>query len=188
DLDKAFVAFNQVIGLNSDDRPLLTDTVEYKPLEIKSLDYEVASVLENSPTVWLAEQNVNMQEYLKDMAFYTGSYRPYEIRQKEMEQVQLDVASTKKATEQATRSSYYAIKSLEDSYPGALQNVKVAEENLRITKTKFDIGMATVADVASMEKALADAQYTVFQMTVNHEYMKLAFHKPWAASGGAVSE
>ncbi len=182
DLDKAFIAFNQVVGLRPEDRPILTDTVEYKPINIESLDYEVARVLGNSPTVWLAEQNVKMQKYTEEKGIYSGVYRNAETRKLEMDQVLVNAASTKEAAEQSTRSSYYAIKSVEDNYPAALDRVKVAEDNLRITKIKFDIGMSTATDVATDEKALADAKYSIFETNLNHEYMKLAFRKPWAAS------
>lgn len=198
DLDKAYVALNQAVGLWPEDRPVLTDTVEFEPLEVADLDYEVTKVLESAPAVWLAQERVTLQKYLEDMMFYTGEYRPYQARKIEVEQAELDAQSTREMFEQATRSLYYSVKSLEEAYAGAKEAVRVAEENLRVARLKLEVGMATAADVAAAEKELADAQAGAFELACQHAYMKLAFAKPWAylgvssapasgsASGGAV--
>jgi outer membrane protein len=86
DLDSSYIAFNQLVGLWPEDRPVLTDTVEFNNLEIASLDYEVTKVLEDCPTVWLAQERVTLQGYLEDMMFYTGEYRPYQARKIEVQQ------------------------------------------------------------------------------------------------------
>lgn len=180
DLDKAYVALNKLIGLWPEDRPVLTDEMKYTPLEVSNLDYEVTKVLESAPTVWLAQEKVTLQKYLEDMMFYTGEYRPYQARKIEVEQAELDAASTKKAFEQMTRSLYYGVKSLEEAYAGAQEGVRVAEENLRVAKVKLTVGMATPTDVTAAEKALAEARAASYDLACQHAYMKLAFAKPWA--------
>lgn len=112
--------------------------------------------------------------------FYTGEYKPYLARKIEVEQAELDAASTKKLFDQITRSLYYGAKSLEEAYAGAQEGLTVAEENLRVAKAKQKVGMATVADVAAAEKAVAEARSALLQLACQHAYMKLAFAKPWA--------
>ncbi|MEW6183328.1 MAG: TolC family protein [Bacillota bacterium] len=180
DLDKAYAALNTLVGLKPEDRPVLTDEITFTPLKVDNLDTEVAKVLENAPTVWLANENVTLQKYLEDMSFYTGEYRPYLARKIEVEQKELDAASTKKAYKQLTRSLYYGIKSLEEAYAGAQEGTRVAEENLRVAKVKLTVGMATPADVTAAEKALAEAKAASYDLACQHAYMKLAFAKPWA--------
>lgn len=180
ELESAYVAFNQVIGLCPEDRPVLTDTVEFNPLEIVNLDYEVVKVLESAPTVWLAQEKVTMQKYLEDMMFYTGEYRPYQVRKIEVEQAELDAVSAKKMLEQVTRSLYYAVKGLEEVYAGAQEGVRLAEENLRVTKVKFKVGLATSSEVVAAEAELAAARQNLFDLAAQHAYMKLAMEKPWA--------
>lgn len=181
-LDSAYNSLNQLLGMQANERYILTDMVEYQPLAVVNLDAEVSRVVDASPDIWNAEQMVTLQGFLEDMMFYTGEYRPYQARKIEVEQAELDAASAKKAVEQGTRSIYYTIRNMEEGYNGLLQAVKVAEENLRVTKLKFDLGMATAAEVASDEKKLADAHLAAFDMVYNHAYMKLAFQKPWAYS------
>lgn len=194
DLDDAYTALNQAIGLWPEDRPVLTDTVTFAPLEVADLDHEVAKVLESAPSVWLAQERVTLQKYLEDMMFYSGEYRPYQARKIEVEQAELDAASTRELFELITRSLFYGVKSLEEAYAGAQEGVRAAEENLRVARVKFDVGMATAADVAAAEKDLADARKAAFELACQHAYMKLAFAKPWAylsllrsGSGGSAS-
>jgi outer membrane protein TolC len=180
DLNNAYTTFNQVVGLGTEDRPILTDTVNYKPLEADNPDYQVAKVLSSSPEVWNKEQAISMKKILNNIDFYSGSVSSAEIGDIEVEQAELSAASMKKLTEQSTRALFYQIKSQEDTYNKTLENIKVLEENLRIAKIKFDLGMVTAADVATNEKALVDARTSLFELICSHEYNKLAFEKPWA--------
>lgn len=185
-LDSAYDSLNQLLGMPASERYILTDVVEYQPLAAINLDTEVSRVTEASPDIWNAQEMVTLQGYLEDMMFYTGEYRPYQARKIESEQAVLDAASAKKAVEQGTRSLYYTIRSMEEAYNGMLEGIKVAEENLRVSKLKFDVGMATIAEVTGEEKKLADARLAAFKMAHDHAYMKLAFQKPWAFNAGAL--
>ncbi len=186
DLTTAYVAFNQIVGLWPEDRPVLTTSLEFHPLEVSSLDYEVTKVLEKCPQVWLAEQGVTLKQYYQDIMFYSGimagtfSYKPYEARKIEVEQAELDAAGTKKLFDLITRQLYYNVKSLEEAYAGAQEGVRAAEEALRVARLKLEAGMAVPADVAEAEKALEEARARAGELAAQHSYLKLAFGKPWA--------
>ncbi|WP_243113641.1 TolC family protein [Desulfofundulus salinus] len=191
DLDNAYASFNRLVGLWPQDRPVLVDGVNFAPLEVPDVNVEVGRIVAESPTVWLANEKVTLQKYYEDMMFYTGEYRPYQVRKIEVEQAELEAASTRKMMEEITRSLYYNAKSLEESYQALQEGVKTAEENLRVTKVKYDVGMATRAEVAAAEAALAEAKQKALEIACQHAYLKLAFEKPWAyislavAGGGA---
>ena len=124
-----------------------------------------------------------MKTILEDLAYYTGDYTPYKIRQIDTKKAELDISTAKDATDTLTRSLYYAVRTLEEKYPAAEQAVKLAEENLRVAETKFQVGMAVRADVVAAQASLADARQGLMQLKVNHAYLKLALEKPWAYSG-----
>ena len=179
-LDKAYADFNQLIGLRPEDRPVLTDEIVFAPLEETNLNFIVATVIENSPTVWLAQQKVELQKTLENLMFYTGEYVTYKQRKTEVEQARLDAASAEDAVETLTRALYYSVRTLEENYPAAEQAVKVAEENLRVTELKYQVGMAIKADVVASEASLAQARQKLLDLKKNHAYLKLALTKPWA--------
>lgn len=180
DLGTAYADFNQLIGLSLEDRPVLTGELTFSPMEETNPDYAVTKALENSPTVWLAQEKVNLQKYLEDMIFYTGEYKPYQARTIEVEQAELDAVSARNATKMITRNLFYAVLNLEENYPAAEQAVQLAEENLRVAKLKQQVGMAVAADVAAAEASLAQARQGLLELKKNHAYLKLAVEKPWA--------
>lgn len=184
-LDSAYSDFNQLVRLAIGDRPVLTDNPDYEPLDITNLDYEVERVIEKSPTIWLAQETVTLKEWAASILYdSTGNYIPFNSRQITVQQAELDVANAKDIMSQVTRSLYYQIKSLEDGYASAHVALKMAQEKLRVEQSRFDAGMATKAEVEAAEVALEQARQAISDLTRQHAYLKLAFEKPWAASGG----
>jgi outer membrane protein TolC len=187
ELDQAYTKFNQLVGLWPEDRPVLVDSLEFHPVEINNLETEVNRALEKSPSVWLAEQGVELQKYVHDLMWATGQYRPYDAREAEKEQAELDAINAREATKLLVRDLYYTLKTLEESYKSAEQGVAVAEEALRVSKLMYEVGMATKADVISAESTLADAKLTLKNLAAAHSYTKLVFQKPWAPMYSTLS-
>ena len=185
ELDEAYVKLNQLLGLWPQDRPVPVDEIEFNPLEVDNLDTAITRVVNASPAVWLAQERATMQKYLQDLMFYTGEYRPYQARKIEVQQAQLDATDAKETMRVLTRTLYYNVLNLEETYLTMGETVKVAEESLRVTKLKFDLGMVTKADVAAAEATLADARQNELNLLRNHVYFKLAFQKPWAMNMGS---
>lgn len=187
ELAEAYIELNELLGFWPQDRPVLTDTVEFNPLEVDNLDTAVQRVVEASPSVWLAQERATMQKYLEDLMFYTGDYRPYQARKIEVQQAELDAASAKEMTRLLTRSLYYGVLNLEEAYRPLEKAVQIAEENLRIIRIKYELGMVTRADVAAAESALAEAEQSAMAILYQHAYLKLAFQKPWAMGSQSLS-
>lgn len=180
DLEMAYIAFNQLIGMWPEDRPILTEEIAFTPMEKTDLDNAVARAVSSSPSVWLANEKISLQKVQQELIFSTGEYLPYEARKIELEQAEIDSISAKEAVEILTRNLYYSIGTLEGNYPAAEQAVKLAEEDLRIAKIKLEVGMAVPSDVAAAETALVSAKQKLLELKINHAYLKLAFEKPWA--------
>ncbi|GFN21828.1 TolC family protein [Thermanaeromonas sp. C210] len=186
-LGDAYNALNQAIGLDAAARPELTDDVKFEPLQVDSLDSAVSRALEKAPTVWKARQNIDLKRWAADMMYFTGSYTPYDARQKELEQAELDYATVQELMAKATRTAYYQAKQVEEGYAAALEALKMAEEKLRVERAKYEVGMSTKADLVSAEVSVVQARQTLDQLVRNHAYLKLAFEKPWAMSAGSSS-
>ncbi len=180
ELDNAYLSFNQLIGAAITERPNLTDTLNYVPLSVDNLDNEVGRIVSGSPSVWLAQESVTLQSYYKDMIMYKGEYTPYDARKIEVEQAELNAASAKKIMEEITLSLYYNIKTLEETQAALQESIKASEENLRICKLKFELGMVTSADVTAAQATLSDLKQKYIKTITQHAYLKLAFVKPWA--------
>jgi outer membrane protein TolC len=180
DLTKAYISFNQKVGLKPEDKPVLSEPAVFEPLVIQNLEHEVSRVLETSPKVWLAKEMVRMQKILADMTMYTGAYTPYKARKISVEQAELDYMNAKDLFKEITRSLYYTVIDLEEGYKAAQEGLRLAEENLRVKKLRFEVGMTTKSEVTAAELDVANAQNNLNDLAYQHAYLKLAFEKPWA--------
>lgn len=182
-LEDAYNALNQVVGLDAAARPELTDDVKFEPLQVDGLDSAVSRVLEKAPNVWKARQNIDLKRWAADMMYFTGSYTPYEARQKELEQAELDYAAVRELMAKATRTAYYQAKQVEEGYAAALEALKMAQEKLRVERAKYEVGMGIKEDVVAAEVAVVQAKQALDELVRKHAYLKLGFEKPWAISG-----
>jgi len=137
--------------------------------------------------VWLAEQKVTLAKWAADLMYFTGQYTPYKARQIAVEQAELDATSAKETIRTVTRGLYLKALTVEESYRAAQETLRSAQENLRVAKAKYDVGLATRADVVAAEVKVAQSAQSVADLARQHAYLKLAFEKPWAASGGGSS-
>lgn len=184
-LDGAYSAFNKLIGISQNERPILSDNPVYDPLVVNDLESEAESIADNSPSVWLAQQQVTIQKWAADMASFTGQYEPYQARKIGENQAELNANNVLELTKQAVRNLYYAIVYVEKSYDAAQEGLKHAQENLDVAKAKYNAGTAIQADVISAEVAVEQAQQQIDSLVRQHAYLKLAFEKPWAVSSSS---
>ena len=66
-----------------------------------------------------------------------------------------------------------------------MESIRLAGENLRVAKVKFDVGIATKTDVLNAELALEQARQGLLEIESQHEILKMAFKKPWAYGSGS---
>ena len=179
-LDDAYQQFNQLVGLWPEDRPVLTGRPSFSALEIDNLDTEVERAVENSPTLWQAKRNIDLAKLNLDLYAFNYESEPYKSKEIKVDQAEVSAASAEEQLRNAVRTIYYNIRKLEENYAGLQQKLAAAEENLRVTQLKFDLGMATKADVLSAQYALAGVQKSLLDTVCQHELLKLSFAKPWA--------
>lgn len=181
-LDTAYSVFNKSIGLWSEDRPILTEDLEFKPLKITDLSAEITSRIEQNPNIWYAETAANMMKSLEEQGLNVGSGIPGDARQAGVQQTLLDVATGKQTAEQAVESLYYKIRSLEENYAAAQQGLLLLEDNLKVQQIKTDIGMGTKNELLAVELEIASARQALAELNYQHHLAILAFEKPWAVN------
>lgn len=177
-----YEALNNLIGLDAKARPILIDNIDYVALPETDLDSAVRKVINDSPSIWLAEEKIKLAQYAYQMMWATGSYTPYEVRKIEKEQAEIDAVTAKNALDLATRGLYYTVRNLEAAMPALEEAVAVAEESVRVAKLQYELGMITKENVVKAELALEEAKSRLLNLKQQHAYAKLAFQKPWAVS------
>lgn len=180
-LDEAYASFNRLVGLDPGARPELPEEPDFVPLEVADLEVEVNHRLEESPSIWLAAQQVVLAEWAAEMAFFKGSYTPYKARQLELEQTRLEAERTRQLLADNIRGLYYQAKDLEGQYARAVRDVEQARQALREAEARRSAGTGTSIEVAAAAVEVARAEATLADLVRQHAYLRLLFAKPWAA-------
>lgn len=189
-LDDAYLKFNYLVGLWPEDRPKLTDVPTFEKLSVVDVDGHIQRTLEDNPSLWLANEKVRLAKtQLNTYGFNDPSQtEPYRAKEIDVDKAVTQASDAWEQARKALKSIYNNICQLEEQYNSAVSNIAVARENLNVVKLKYEVGMATLADVASAEAALAQEEKKVLDIVCQHEILKSGFYKPWAymASGGAT--
>lgn len=174
-INESYRALNKLIGLPIDKQPLLKDKIDFKPLEVDSLENEIQRVLstKNNPYLWMKEAGYDMSEYLWS---YTD---PDEAGRVDIDKSKLDYNDAIRSTKEAMYSLYDQISNVESAYKTAEQSMRAAEESLRIKKIQYKLGMITGVNVVEAEVSLANARNNLQDLASQHWSLKETFQKPW---------
>jgi|GEM_PF-2550120 len=178
-LDKAYLTFNSLLGLPIASRPVLSEKPAYSALKLASADAKISGILDQCPTVWLAEQSAKLAN-LQASLWNAASNTPYEAQIIDTKKAELTASDTRTQMRDLINGLYNGIEQSEAAYDIYSQQVKAQTETVRVKRIMFDLGMATKYDVMSAELLLADYQRTLNSTINNHEYLEMAFEKPWA--------
>lgn len=179
ELNDAYVAFDQLVGLPPEERPELTSTVSFAPFTATENDC-VSWATGNNPTLWVARYAAEYKRLVQN--WDTGNPQTM-ITDEDARKAELDAASAEEAAALLGRKLYSAIKSLEEAYAAAAEGVAAAEENLGVLRAKQAVGLTTSSEVLAAEAELVAARQNLFDLAVQHAYLKLAAEKPWAYLG-----
>ena len=185
DLNTAYISFNTLLGLNMNERPLLTDKPAYSVLVTDDVEKQIIRVIDNNPQIWRAEKLIEIAEIQRDLLPFNSGTDTFYNRALEVNKAQVSSAQAKEAVKQAVRTTYNNIIKMEEQYASAQEEIKAAENTLKLTKVRYEVGFATESEVIAAEVALINAQNRLSSLVYSHELGKIAYEKPWAISSGS---
>jgi len=179
-VDEAYQELNNLIGLKPGDRPILTENIEYMPLEVDSLDSTITRIMDGNPAIWLAEQQASLERLKLDLYSWADPYRePYSAKKIDVDKAELSAVDAKRQMRDSLNTLYLQIMQLEDNYKIAEQGLKVAETEFQVKKLQYEVGMLSKQDYLAAEVELAKAQNDFNKIVYQHESLKQTFYKPW---------
>lgn len=167
--EQAYTSLCAAVGLPMDARPELTTPLEYSPMMEPDLDSGIKKALSNRSEVYIAERNVEIAEASEDVARELGVPYQISIASAEAAKARINLESQRDLVELQVRQAYSNLSSAKKVVAHAHKAVSSAEESLRITRLKYEQGMATGLEVAQAELALAQAKFTELQAVYEHE-------------------
>lgn len=180
-LDKAYNEFNDLLGLNLKERPILLDKPVFEPMQVDNLEGVITRTLDNDPTVWMKEQSTHLEKLQLDLYNYMDPTRdPYEAEKIDVKKAELSEADTKNQINQLMHTMHNSMLQLEEAYLMKQKAAQIAEQSLTIKKLMYDVGMVSELDLNTAELDAAKANQELNNTVYQYESLKLAFQKPWA--------
>lgn len=180
-LSKAYGELVEFLGLPKGSRPVLITQVSFNPMVVEDLDQEIENIIESSPQLWKAQETVKLQKNIY------GMVNSYDVDRINLKNAQLGVDITRDQLYLALVGAYVNVKSLEEDYGKAQESLGTAREFLRIALLRYDLGMATRAEVMSAQAAVAAAEAQLANLAWQHARAVRAFYEPWAWSGSGAA-
>jgi len=178
-LDTDYQKFNQLVGLATDDRPVLTDQPTFAPLVIGSLDAEVSRVLASDVNISNAQNTVT--EHQEGMTIVSQDPAANAASADTLGEAQQNLVNEQNNVSQWERNTYYSIQNLESSQDSLQQALTTAETNLQMYQVEYNVGIATKIDLETAQSSLTSAQLALLKNTVSHQLDVMTFETPWAA-------
>jgi len=178
-LDTDYQKFNQLVGLATDDRPVLTDQPTFAPLVIGSLDAEVSRVLASDVNISNAQNTVTEQQ--EGMTIVSQDPAANAASADTLGESQQNLVNEQNNVSQWERNTYYSIQNLESSQDSLQQALTTAETNLQMYQVEYNVGIATKIDLETAQSSLTSAQLALLKNTVSHQLDVMTFETPWAA-------
>ncbi|MCL6635946.1 MAG: TolC family protein [Peptococcaceae bacterium] len=141
-LDKAWVAFNRLIGLQPQERPVLTEEPVTVLLTVYSLDAEVERAVESSTDVFKLQMLRSMAQWDLDYPWTLDTYgravyRTYNVQKYEVDIADLNLTSARDALRERVRTTYHDIRALEEQEAALEAAVKTAQDALKVVQAQL---------------------------------------------------
>ncbi|MFB5759888.1 stalk domain-containing protein [Paenibacillus medicaginis] len=184
-LDDAYRSLNALIGYKADQKYEVPDTPKFEVFK-DDVEAHVGRVQGDSPTVWMAEREIEQAELDINYFNFVGSTdNAYENKEINVDLKKISVADAKKQLEDAVRQTYDQIKTLETQYAQLQASMTSAQNALDMTKKRFELGMSTEYEVFQAELQLESLKQQMTSIVTGLDNAKMAYEKPWLAGAGA---
>ena len=188
-LEHAYEKLNDLLGISKDDRRELVDAPTWEPIEDQNIERLVTAVKENSTSVWLAQQQVNIAKMDLSMYIHYDLYTnipnstPYDAKKIEVQQAENNVADTQKQLETIIRSTYNKLQQLEQQYLTLAISLDKTLQDYELIKIKCDVGMAIPLELVSAKLAVEQIKTQMNDIIIQHDNLKIGLEKPWLLGG-----
>ena len=184
DLQKSFENLNSLIGLRAAERPILSDIPEYLPMEAVYMDGAIANAINQSPSIWLAEQRVDLAELQLQLHNFNMPGDPYRAKEVDIKKAEVTAVDAKEQMRNLVRSLYNSINLLEQNHSRVLSELEIAKEKLNIKQQMNNNGLASDIELQMAELEVHRVENNLKQIEFQHHVLKLTFEKPWAYTAG----
>ncbi len=169
-LAKAYEELNILIGYPAERRPRLVTEFSFQPLDIKSILAEANRALEASHDLYALGRYVQIQRQELRSLFLDR-----DLQEKEVKLSELDKAELRREIQNQVRLFYQDILALEETINSARIGLQAAENTLRLTRVRQEVGLAVRGDLLGAELEVAAARQRLLELELSHYAFSAAY-------------
>ena len=171
------MAFNQTLGLPLDTLLTLTDKFDFQMSEIPDIAQVIATQDSRDLSYVTAKETLHSQQV--GYAYYEDYYTPntflYRDAAYQLKQAEVSYDKAKATLELNVKTAALTLETAGENYNTLTKSLAQALEAYRLTKLRFDVGMATNYEVLSAEEALNQVELGLTNALFNFNLAKAQF-------------
>ena len=177
-LQIAKMSMNQTLGLDLDTPLTLTDKFAFQPSAATDADQVISSARALDLAYVTAKEtfNINQINYDYYQRYFTANTFLYRDAAYKFKQAEVNFNTAKSTLELNIKTAELNLQTAEDNYNTLTKSLAQAKEAYRLTKLRFDVGMATNYEVLSAEGALNQVELGLVNALYNFNLAKAQFN------------
>jgi len=176
-LAMARMSFNQTLGLDLDTPLVLTDKFDFLAPEVADSDAVFDDQQVKDLGYVTASETMKINQVGFDFAkkYYTTNTFLYRDAAYQHKQAEANLQAAQSTLELNIKTAALNLQTAEDNYNTLTKSLAQAREAYRLTKLRFDVGMATNYEVLSSEDALNQVELGLVNALYNFNLAKAQF-------------
>ncbi len=175
-IDNAYIALNDLIGTNPEDRYEIVNEVEYTPLEMTmSLEMYINRKLSTDQSLQMQQIGVENAEFAAKTISLGTTGSQYRTTELEATNAARDYKNAKEDKEKSIREAYIQLQQLESVRKNLQTDLEKAKSDLEKAEVNFKVGNITKLTLDQATLALESIENSFLENTLNHDLLMFTF-------------
>ncbi len=175
-IDNAYIALNDLIGTNPEDRYEIVNEVEYAPLEMTmSLEMYINRKLSTDQSLQMQQIGVENAEFAAKTISLGTTGSQYRTTELEATNAARDYKNAKEDKEKSIREAYIQLQQLESVRKNLQTDLEKAKSDLEKAEVNFKVGNITKLTLDQATLALESIENSFLENTLNHDLLMFTF-------------
>lgn len=175
-IDNAYIALNDLIGTNPEDRYEIVNELEYTPLEMTmSLEMYINRKLSTDQSLQMQQIGVENAEFAAKTISLGTTGSQYRTTELEATNAARDYKNAKEDKEKSIREAYIQLQQLESVRKNLQTDLEKAKSDLEKAEVNFKVGNITKLTLDQATLALESIENSFLENTLNHDLLMFTF-------------
>lgn len=175
-IDNAYIALNDLIGAEPEDRYDIVNEVEYAPLEMTmSIDMYISRKLSTDQALQMQQIAVENAEFSTKTISLNTTGSEYRTTELEATNAARDYKNAKEEKEKSIREAYIQLQQLESARKNLEKDLEKAKSDLEKAEVNFKVGNITQLTLDQAALALDSIENSFLENTLNHDLLLFTF-------------